>query len=156
GLASTVSISINGARRNAVNWILDGASNVDVGSNVTLLSTPTLESIEEFKIVTSTYAAEWPRSGGGVINVVTKAGTNQFRAVAYEFLRNDALNANSFFRKQVGCLTDGTCANDPTSVATRENPARLRYNNFGFTLGGPIKKDTLFFFFSQEWRKISR
>ena len=79
---------------------MDGASNVDVGSNITLLSTPTLESIEEFKIITSGYDAEWPRSGGGIINVVTKSGTNQFRGSAYEFFRNDALNANSFFRKQ--------------------------------------------------------
>ena len=63
-----------GARRNAVNWFVDGASNVDVGSNITLLSTPTLESIEEFKIITSSYAAEWPRSGGGIVNVVTQVG----------------------------------------------------------------------------------
>ena len=72
GLTNVVSLSINGARRNAINWFVDGASNVDVGSNVTLLSVPTLESIEEFKIITSSYSAEWPRSGGGIINVVTK------------------------------------------------------------------------------------
>src|SRR6185369_15330285 len=98
GLTSNVSISINGSRRNGVNWLLDGAQNVDVGSNITLLSTPTLESIEEFKIITSSYAAEWPRSGGGVVNVVTKSGTSTFRGSGYEFFRNDALNANSFFR----------------------------------------------------------
>ena len=74
GLTSTVSMSINGARRNAVNWLVDGVSNVDVGSNITLLSTPSLESIEEFKIITNGYQAEWPRSGGGVVNVVTKSG----------------------------------------------------------------------------------
>jgi hypothetical protein len=140
---------------------VDGAQNVDVGSNITLLSTPTLESIEEFKIITSSYAAEWPRSGGGIINVVTKSGTNDWRLAAYEFFRNDALNANSFFRKQSGCQADGTCLDrsaDGTTdfKAIRENPARLRYNNFGFTVGGPIKRDTLFFFFSQEWRKIER
>ncbi|HEY7515501.1 MAG TPA: TonB-dependent receptor, partial [Vicinamibacteria bacterium] len=144
GLTANVSISINGARRNAVNWLVDGASNVDVGSNITLLNTPTLESIEEFKIITSSYAAEWPRSGGGIINVVTKSGSNTFRASAYEFYRNDSLNANNFFRKQ------------STDPALRDNPAPLDYNNFGFTVGGPIKKDKLFFFFSQEWRKISR
>ncbi len=144
GLAANVSISINGARRNAVNWLVDGASNVDVGSNITLLNTPTLESIEEFKIITSSYAAEWPRSGGGIINVVTKSGSNTFRASAYEFYRNDSLNANNFFRKQ------------STDPAIRDNPADVSYNNFGFTVGGPIKKDKLFFFFSQEFRKISR
>jgi hypothetical protein len=82
GLASTVSLSINGARRNAVNWLVDGVSNVDVGSNITLLSTPTIDSIEEFKIITSSYAAEWPRSGGGIVNVVTKSGSNKFAGVA--------------------------------------------------------------------------
>jgi hypothetical protein len=144
GLTSTVSLSIAGGRRSAVNWFVDGASNVDVGSNITLLSTPTLESIEEFKIITSGYNAEWPRSGGGIVNVVTKAGSNQFRASAYEFLRNDALNANSFFRNQSA---------DP---AIRDHPPRLRYNNFGYTLGGRAVRDRLFFFWSQEWRKISR
>jgi Carboxypeptidase regulatory-like domain len=144
GLTSTVSVSIAGARRNAVNWFVDGASNVDVGSNISLLSTPTLESIEEFKIITSGYNAEWPRSGGGIVNVVTKSGSNQFRASAYEFLRNDALDANSFFRKQ------------STDPAIRESPPRLRYDNFGYTVGGPVRKDRLFFFWSQEWRKISR
>jgi hypothetical protein len=165
GLTSTVSISINGQRRNAINWLVDGASNVDVGSNITLLNTPTLESIEEFKIITSNYAAEWPRSGGGIVNVVTKSGTNTFRASAYEFFRNDALNANSFIRKQAGCSADATgtvtcldrSANGATDFkATRENPPKLDYHNFGFTVGGPIKKDKLFFFYSQEFRRIDR
>ena len=95
GLTSTMSISINGARRNAVNWLVDGVMNVDVGSNITLLSTPTLESIQQFKIITTSYAAEWPRSGGGIINVVTKSGTSRFSGSAYEFFRNDSLNSNS-------------------------------------------------------------
>ena len=82
GLTSTVSISINGGRRNAVNWLVDGVSNVDVGSNITLLSTPSLESIEEFKIITNGYQAEWPRSGGGIINVVTKSGSSRFAGSA--------------------------------------------------------------------------
>ena len=144
GLTSTVSLSINGARRNAINWFVDGASNVDVGSNITLLSTPTLESIEEFKIITSSYAAEWPRSGGGIINVVTKSGSNVFRGSAYEFYRNDGLNANSFFRKQ------------STNPAISGAPAKLDYHNFGATLGGPVMKDRLFFFASYERRKIER
>lgn len=144
GLTSTVSLSINGARRNAINWFVDGASNVDVGSNITLLSTPTLESIEEFKIITSSYAAEWPRSGGGIINVVTKSGSNVFRGSAYEYYRNDGLNANSYFRKQ------------STNPAISGAPAQLDYHNFGATLGGPVMKDRLFFFASYERRKIER
>lgn len=144
GLASTVSLSIGGNRRNSVNWLVDGASNVDTGSNITLLSTPTLESIEEFRIITSNYAAEWPRSGGGIINVVTKAGTNTFRGSGYEFYRDDSLNSNSFFRQQ---------SSDP---AISDNPIPLDYNNFGYTLGGPTVRDRLFFFWSQEWRKIRK
>ena len=146
GLTSTMNLSINGARRNAVNWLVDGVSNVDVGSNITLLSTPTLESIEEFKIITSSYAAEWPRSGGGIINVVTKSGTNQFSGSGYEFFRNDALNSNAYFSKQ------------STDPAVRDDPAPLRYNNFGYTLGGPLlpSREKAFFFWSQEWRRIKR
>lgn len=144
GLTNVVSVSMAGNRRNAVNWLVDGASNVDVGSNITLLATPTLESIEEFKIITTGYNAEWPRSGGGIVNIVTKSGTNQFRASAYEFFRDDSLNANSWVRNQ---STDPEIAN---------NPPPLDYNNFGYTLGGPALRDRLFFFWSQEWRKISR
>ena len=145
GLTSTVSISVNGARRNAVNWLVDGVSNVDVGSNITLLSTPTLESVQEFKIITSSYAAEWPRSGGGIVNVVTKSGTNTFAGSGYEFYRDDALNANSWFRNQ-------------STNADLHKPPKLEYNNFGYTIGGPILplKDKAFFFWSQEWRRIKR
>jgi hypothetical protein len=144
GLTNVVSLSMAGQRRNSINWLVDGASNVDVGSNITLLSTPTLESIEEFKIITSGYNAEWPRSGGGIVNVVTKSGTNTFRGSGYEFFRDDALNANSFFRKQ------------SANPDIRSNPPPLTYHNFGYTLGGPVRKDSLFFFWSQEWRRISR
>ena len=146
GLTSTMSLSVNGARRNAVNWLVDGVMNVDVGSNITLLSTPTLESIEQFKIITSSYAAEWPRSGGGIINVVTKSGTSKFTGSAYEFYRNDSLNSNSYFRKQ------------STDPAVRDFAPELTYNNFGATIGGPLlpSKQKLFFFYSQEFRRVTR
>ena len=144
GLTNVVSVSMAGNRRNAVNWLVDGASNVDVGSNVTLLATPTLESIEEFRIITTGYNAEWPRSGGGIVNIVTKSGSNLFRASGYEFFRHDALNANSWTRNQ---------SSDPQ---TANNPPRLRYNNFGYTLSGPVVRNRLFGFWSHEWRKISR
>ena len=91
-------ISINGARRSAVNWLLDGASNVNGWNNYTLVTTPSLEAIEEINVITSSYTAEWARNGGGVVNAVTKSGTSRFSGSAYHFLRNDALNANSFFR----------------------------------------------------------
>jgi hypothetical protein len=144
GLTSTVSISINGARRNGVNWLVDGVQNVDVGSNITLLSTPSLESIDEFKIITNGYQAEWPRSGGGIVNVVTKSGGARYSGSAYEFLRSDKLNANSFFRNLNA---------DPTINST---PAPLKYNNFGATIGGPIQPQKAFFFFSEELRRINR
>ena len=146
GLTSLMSLSVNGARRNAVNWLVDGVMNVDVGSNITLLSTPTLESIQEFKIITSSYAAEWPRSGGGIINVVTKSGTSKYSGSGYEFFRSDKLNSNSYFRKQ------------STDPAVRDHAPELKYNNFGFTIGGPLtpSKDKLFFFFSQEFRRVTR
>jgi hypothetical protein len=144
GLTNVVSMSMAGSRRNSVNWLVDGASNVDTGSNVTLLATPTLESIEEFKVITSGYNAEWPRSGGGIINVVTKSGSNVFRGSAYEFFRDDSMNANSFFRNQ------------STDPKLRDNAVPLDYHNFGYTFGGPAVRDRVFFFWSQEWRDISK
>lgn len=146
GLTNTTSISINGSRRNGVNWLVDGVSNVDVGSNITLLSTPTLESIQEFKIITSSYAAEWPRSGGGVVNIVTRGGSNKFSGTAYEFFRNDKLNANSWARKR------------STNPDLNSKPPELDYHNFGYTIGGPLlpSRDRAFFFWSQEWRRIER
>ncbi len=144
GLTSTVSISVNGSRRNSVNWLVDGVSNVDVGSNITLLSTPSIESIEEFKIITNSYAAEWPRSGGGIVNVVTKSGSNRFAGSLYEFMRSDKLNANTFFR------------NLSPNPDLNSRPPSLQYNNFGATLGGPAIKNKLFFFYSEEARRISR
>jgi hypothetical protein len=144
GLTSTVSISINGARRNAVNWLVDGVSDVDVGSNITLLSTPSLESIEEFKIITNGYQAEWPRSGGGIVNVVTKSGSSRLAGSLYEFARSDTLNANSFFRN----------LNPDPAINSRPSP--LTYNNFGGTVGGPAVPGKLFFFFSEELRRITR
>jgi len=144
GLSSIVSVSINGARRNGVNWLVDGVSNVDVGSNITLLSTPSLESIDEFKIITNGYQAEWPRSGGGIVNVVTKSGGAKFAGSFYEFLRSDTLNANSFFRN---------LSSDPEQ---NSGPAPLKYNNFGGTVGGPVVQNKMFFFFSEELRRITR
>jgi hypothetical protein len=146
GLTSTISLSINGGRRNAVNWMVDGVSNVDVGSNITLLSTPTLESIQEFKIITSSYAAEYGRSGGGVVNIVTKGGGQRFSGTAYEFYRDEKFNANSYFR------------NLSTNASQNSGPAPLDYHNFGYTIGGPLlpSRERAFFFFSQEWRRIER
>lgn len=161
GLTSVASVSINGMRRNSVNYIVDGASNVDVGSNITLLSAPTVDSIKEFKVLTSNYTAEVGRSGGGAVIVVTRGGGNNFHGTLYEFTRNDYFNANSFFNNRRGRNPDGTPVADVP---------KLRYHNFGGTFSGPLPffnfgeggpvftsgKNKTFFFFSEEVRRIKR
>jgi hypothetical protein len=161
GLTSRASISINGMRRNAVNYLVDGVSNVDVGSNITLLSTPTVDSIREFKVLSSNYTAEIGRSGGGAVIIVTRGGGNDFRGTLYEFTRNDYFNANSFFNNRLGRNADGT---------PRAPVPKLRYHNFGGTISGPVYlprfgeggspvysgKNRTFFFFSEEVRRIRR
>jgi len=162
GLANRVDISINGQRRNSINFLVDGVTNTDVGSNITLLSVPTIDSIQEFRVITSVPTAEFGRSGGGVVNLITRGGTREFHGGLYEFVRNDKLNANSFFNNAAGRNPDGTL---------KAPRAKLRYNNFGYNIGGPVflprfgeggpsvygsKRDRTFFFFSQEWRRIVR
>ena len=136
GITNTDNVSVNGERSSANNWTVDGGDINDSGSNQTLLNVPSVDALQEFKIERSTYDAEYGRSGGGQINVVTKSGTNQFHGDAYEFLRNDKLDANDFFLNAAG---------------VKRPP--LRYNDFGYTIGGPIRKDKTFFFWSEEWRK---
>lgn len=154
GLTSSISISINGMRRNSVNYLVDGVSNTDVGSNITLLSTPTVDSIQEFKILTSNYTAEFGRSSGGVVTIVTRGGGKNFHGSVYEFLRNDALSANSFFNNRLGRNADGSL---------KAKVPALRYNNFGGTISGPVtlfgynkSREKTFFFFSEEVRRIKR
>src|SRR5687768_4124328 len=163
GLSNRFDVSINGMRRNAVNVFVDGVSNTDVGSNITLLSTPTIDSIKEFKVLTSNYTAEVGRSGGGTVTLVTRGGENNFHGSIFDFARNDRFNANSFFNNRRGRRANG----DPVAPTPR-----LRYHNFGGTLSGPIMiprfgegpsedgywsgRDKTFFFFSHEQRRITR
>jgi hypothetical protein len=163
GLTSRADISINGMRRNAVNYLVDGVTNTDPGSNITLLSTPTVDSIKEFKVLTSNYTAELGRSGGGVVTVVTRGGSNEFHGSLYEFFRNDYFNANTFFNNRVPRLANGT-------VNPANRTPKLRYNNFGGTISGPVflprfgegeptywsGRNKTFFFFSEEVRRIIR
>lgn len=163
GLTSLASVSINGLRRNAVNYLVDGVSNTDVGSNITLLSTPTVDSIQEFKVLSSNYTAEIGRSGGGVVTIVTRGGGNEFHGSLYEFVRNDRFNANSFFNNRLG--------RNPLTGDPNAKVPKLRYNNFGGTISGPIyipnfgddgpwyydgRKRRTYFFFSEEVRRITR
>jgi hypothetical protein len=148
GTSNQVAFSINGARPTANNWTIDGADNVDRGSNLTLLGYPSVDAISEFVTLRGTYEAEYGRSASGQINVATKSGTNNYHGNVYEFFRNDVFNANNYFNK----LTPPTASN--------ARPP-LRYNDYGFTLGGPVViphvyngKDKTFFFYSQEFRRV--
>lgn len=139
-----VAVAINGTRQSQNNWTVDGADNVDRGSNITIQQYPSVDAIEEIKIVRTPYSAEFGRAAGGQISVITKSGTNDFHGSAYEFLRNDKLNANNFFNN-----------------ANRVARPPLRYNNFGYTIGGPVLiprlyngRSKTFFFFSQEYRRV--
>lgn len=150
---NTVSFAINGQRNSANYWTVDGADNVDRGSNLTLLNYPSVDALAEFKVLRGLYTAEFGRAGGGQINVVTKSGTSQFHGSAYEFVRNNAFAANNWWNnaQRVNLGADGTAKVPP-----------LRYNDFGYTIGGPIyipshfnkEKNKTFFFFSQEFRRV--
>jgi hypothetical protein len=161
GLSNRFDVSVNGMRRNSVNVFVDGVSNTDVGSNITLLSTPTIDSIKEFKLLSSNYTAEVGRSGGGTVTLVTRGGENDFHGSIYDFARNNRFNANSFFNNRRGRRANG----DPVAPTPR-----LRYHNFGATFSGPVTiprfgegghaaysgKEKTFFFFSHEQRRITR
>ena len=146
GSLSEAGISVNGMRQNQNNYMIDGVNNIDVynGNNMV---TPNLEALAEFRVSRAAFSAESGRSAGATINLITRSGSNDFHGSAFEFLRNDKLNSRNFF------AYDQT---DPTTGAVIPGTARPpnRYNNFGYTLGGPIKKDKLFFFWSQEYRRI--
>jgi len=123
---------INGGTANQNAMYLDGSPiQVTYGSLTALI--PTQDAIAEFRVQTNGNDAEYGRYSGGVINLTTRSGTNQFHGTAYEFLRNKVLNANNWFNNDTGT---------PRSAFTQ--------NQYGVSLGGPIKKDKLFFFFNYE------
>ncbi len=128
-------MSVNGNGSNQNLWTVDGVNNMDVGSNRTLLVFPSIDSIQEFRVERNSFSAEYGQAQGAVINLVTKGGSNGFHGAGFEFLRSDKLNANNFFLNK---------ANQPK--------AYLKYNNFGGNFSGPIKKNKIFFFWSEEWR----
>ncbi len=133
-LAQNGTITMNGARGTSNNYLLDGGDNNDPQISVASL-VPNPDALEEFSILTNNYSAEYGRNAGGVINAITKSGTNQLRGSAYEFVRNDTFDARNFFSLQ---------------------QPKLRRNQFGVSAGGPVMlpfyrgKDRTFFFFSYE------
>src|SRR3989454_8850 len=153
GHAGLGGISVNGARGNQNNLTLDGIGNVDTGNNGDQLATVSIDAVAEFKLLSSNYQAEYGRSSGAQISVVTKSGTNEFHGSGYLYHRHDQFNANNW-------------------VSNRERtPLQLfRFNNFGYTIGGPVYlpkfgeggpsawsgKNKLYFFYSQEFQRQLR
>jgi hypothetical protein len=123
--------SVNGAREDSNNFLLDGVYNVDPKLN-TFGVRPPVDAIREFETATSTYDAAFGRNAGAQVNVVTKSGTNEFHGSLYEFHRNAALDARNFF-----------------APADQPDPKYIR-NQFGFSLGGPVVRDKTFFFVDYE------
>jgi hypothetical protein len=139
GLLGGSDVSVSGSATTSNLWTVDGANNNDVGSNRTILIYPSLEAIEEFKIQRASYSAEFGQAAGGQINIITRGGTNEFHGGIFYFGRNDALNSTNYFLKE---------AHQPKD--------ELKRNDFGWNVGGPIIKDKLHFFASQEWNKERR
>jgi hypothetical protein len=142
---TNIYFSVNGGREEYNNWELDGGDNMDNGSNATLNVYPSLESIAEFKVLTSNYGAQYGRNASGTIEVETKSGTNSFHGSAYYYGRNEAFNARSWDQ----------------GIDTTQPKALYRKHDYGYTIGGPVyipghynsEKKKTFFFWSQEWRR---
>ena len=133
GAGTAATFAIAGGRGNNANYLIDGgtAQNLTLGVP-TLEYDPPVESMQEFNVSVSNYAAELGRTGGGVIQMTTKSGTNTFHGSAYEYFRNDALDTRTFFSKTI---------------------PELRYNLFGASFSGPIVKNKTLFFFNYEGRR---
>ncbi|MGH9661807.1 MAG: carboxypeptidase regulatory-like domain-containing protein, partial [Bryobacteraceae bacterium] len=125
-------VSIGGGPPLGNGVLVDGiaAEKISVSGTQTFL---TIESTQEFKVLTNAMSAEFGRTAGGIISIVSRGGTNEFHGTLFEYLRNDNLNANEFFANRVG-----------------RPRASLAYNQFGGAIGGPVKRDRIFFFFNYE------
>jgi len=139
GMYNDQFVSINGSRPNQNAFLLDGGANSNPAFNGPAMF-PSLDSVEEYKVQTNNFSAEFTNAAGGVINLVTKSGTNQLHGTLFEFLRNDKLTANDFFINRAG-----------------RKEAPFRFNQFGAAVGGPVRipglyngKDRTFFFASYE------
>jgi hypothetical protein len=135
GLLAGSDISVNGNPVTNNLWLVDGVNDNDLGSNRTILIYPSIDAISEFNFVRNSYGPEYGQASGGVVSIVTKSGTNQFHGTVFYDGRNSAINSKNFF----------------TPVGNKIAP--LKRNDYGFSFGGPIKKDKLFFFYSEEWNK---
>lgn len=127
--------SIGGMRTDSITYLLDGGLNNNLLSNG-VVANPNPDAVAEFRVLENNYSSEYGRTAGGIVSVVTKSGTNQFHGTGYDYLRNNFFDANSFFNNQQSL---------PVPV--------LKRNQFGGTIGGPIVKNRLFFFFSYEGQR---
>jgi hypothetical protein len=127
--------SIAGGRTDSVTFLLDGGNNNDLLSNGNVLD-PNPDAIAEFRLLTSDYTAEYGRNGGGIISIVTKSGTNQFHGGLFEYIRNRDFDANDYFNNRLGLPR-----------------LDLKRNQFGATMGGPVRKDKAFFFLAYQGQR---
>jgi hypothetical protein len=140
GLNATGSpVSINGLNNKSAGWFVDGALDVNFGNGEANTHIPVIDSLDEVQVQTANYSARYGTAGGAVINAVTRSGTKDFHGSAYEYFRNDKLDARNFFAAA---------------------PPPLKQNQYGFTFGGPVllphynkDRNKTFFFWSEDWRK---
>jgi hypothetical protein len=130
--------SVAGGRVDSVSYLLDGGDNNNLLDNNVVFN-PNPDAIAEFRILENNYSAEYGRNAGGIVSVVTKSGTNDWHGTAFEFLRNDALAANTFFNNYEGV---------PKNI--------LKRHQFGGTFGGPVIKDKSFLFFSYQGQRLTQ
>lgn len=133
-----VNISVNGSSAQNNTYLIDGVTNRNLWLN-TLIIAPSIDSIQEMRVMTSNYSAEYGASAGAVTVVQTRSGTNQYHGSAYEFLRNDKLDANAFFNNRLGA----------------PRPP-FRRNEFGATAGGPVRRDKTFFFADYQGIRVAQ
>ena len=123
--------SVSGQRSESLTFLLDGGNNTDfLGNNIVVSPNP--DAVEEFKILTNNYDAQYGRTSGGIVNQITKSGTNAFHGDLFEFNRNNFFNARDYF------------------LPVDQDKQSFKRNQFGGTVGGPIKKDKLFFFLAYQ------
>ena len=139
----TGNFNVHGIHSLQNNFILDGIDNNTFSENVQELSSqasrPSVDNLEEFKVVTAPYSAEYGRSPGAAVVVATKSGTNQFHLLGYEYLRNSYFDANDFFSNRNGL----------------QKPQNNQ-NQFGTSIGGPLRRNKIFAFFNYEGTRIHR
>jgi hypothetical protein len=144
-LSSNNDISFNGQRPNHNIWRIDGGESYDRGSGGGMIVNPSPDAIAEFRVLTSNYSAEFGSASGGTISMVLNSGARDFHGAAWEFNRNDAFDASDFFANRNGTAKP-----------------KLRYNAYGFNIGGPVfipklynkDRQKTFFFYNMEWRKL--